>query len=330
MQYHNKMKSNILLLAILMVMMSCHHKQTSESSAEEHPVAGVQAPPFNPDSAYFYVSKQVAFGPRVPDMPAHQHCLAWLTGKLKTFADTVFVQRTTVTSFQNKPLPCINLIASFNPSASSRILLLAHWDTRPWADHDTADQDKPIDGADDGASGVAVCLEIARQLHSKSPGCGVDILLTDVEDYGSENDNNSWGLGTQYWARHPHIPSYKANFGILLDMVGGRGSQFRMEQVTRHYAGGYARKIWDAGNDLGFSYYFPYDDMGNVSIIDDHYFINTLTNIPTADIIALRPDGSFPPYHHTHGDNMAVIDRKTLAAVGQTVLSVIYNFSDYE
>jgi len=322
-------KNLIFVFGFLLLLSACHsHRAKSSNTSSPHSVKH-EVPSFNSDSAYANVARQVAFGPRVPGSIAHKNCGRWLIAMMKQLSDTLYLQKTTVTTFQDKNLPCVNIIASFNPKNAFRVLLLAHWDTRPWADHDTVSRDQPIDGADDGASGVAVCLELARLLHTTKVSEGVDILLTDVEDYGSDtgvNSENSWGLGTQYWAKNPHVANYSANWGILLDMVGGSGSQFRMEGVTKHYASHVANMIWDAGNDLGFSYYFPYDDPNQASIIDDHYFIDKLTNIPTADIIALRPDGSFPPYHHTHRDNMKIISKETLMAVGQTLTSMLYTY----
>ncbi|WP_199417083.1 M28 family peptidase [Chitinophaga silvatica] len=281
-------------------------------------------PVFQADSAYDYVAKQVSFGPRIPNTPAQEKCANWLIEKLKTWSDTVYVQKTTVIGPNKEKLPCINIIGSFNPAAKQRVLLLAHWDTRPWADEDAFDKTKKIDGADDGASGVAVLLEAARQFHLQRPEAGIDILLVDVEDYGSKTDENSFCLGTQYWAKNPHIPGYKANYGILFDMVGGRGTQFYMEGFSKQYAGAQMKLFWDVANQLGYSDFFRYENNG-AFITDDHVPVNTIANIPTFDIIALQPNNDFAPHWHTQNDNINVIDRNTLKAVGQTLLQVIYN-----
>ena len=211
----------------------------------------------------------------------------------------------------------------FNPAATQRLLILAHWDTRPQADQDAFDKTKTLDGADDGASGVGVLLELARQFHQQKPSIGVDLLMTDVEDYGVSEEENSYCLGTQYWARHPHVPGYKANYGILLDMVGGRGTQFFMEGASQQYALGPMKAFWDVANKIGYSDYFRYESNG-AAITDDHVYVNTIANIPTFDIIALQANGNFAPHWHTQNDNMSVIDRHTLQAVGQTLMQVIY------
>lgn len=314
------MRRMIILAAITFAACNQGDRQGSQTDNGSGTAA---APAFSADSAYTYVEKQLAFGPRIPGTPEQEACAAWLTAHLKTFADTVYVQRATVTAPKQKSLPCINIIASFHPAAKKRILLLAHWDTRPYADKDAFDKNKQFDGADDGASGVAVLLELARQFGLEKPSTGIDILLTDVEDYGESGVEASYCLGAQYWAKHPHIPGYKADYGVLLDMVGGRNSAFYYESFSRQYAPAQMKMIWDVGNRSGFSDYFRYENNG-AGAEDDHYYINTIANIPTLDIIATQPNGNFMPHHHTTNDNIAVIDRRTLQAVGQTLLNVIY------
>ncbi len=287
-------------------------------------------PAFNADSAYASVATQVAFGPRTPGSAAQKSCAAWMQEKLRSVCDTVYRQETNVKGGDGKSLPCINIIGAINPKAARRVLLLAHWDSRPWADNDVKDKDKPILAADDGGSGVGVLIEVARALKGQPlpADFGVDILFTDVEDYGkSEWGDDTYCLGTQYWARNPHVPGYKAEFGILLDMVGARDARFPMEASSAKYAGNVQQTIWQAANKAGFSSFFPYAQGGGVT--DDHKFVNELAHIPTVDIISLRDDTptGFPQHWHTHNDNMEVIDRSTLKAVGQTLLQVLYDMA---
>lgn len=309
---------------------SCHSNSSRQEAQNKASVStpNLPPPPFDADSAYHYVRTQVDFGPRIPNTPAHQACADWMISTLKRLADSVTVQRTTV-STHGKSYRCINVIGHFNPKSGTRILLLAHWDTRPFADGDSMTKDQHFDGADDGASGVGVLLEIARQLHAKAPDIGVDVLLTDVEDVGVEGDDNSWGLGTQFWSKKAKASGYRAMYGILLDMVGGKGAHFYRESLTKQFAGPQSTMVWNVGNSIGFSDYFSYRDLGNVGITDDHAFVNKLTGIPTMDIIALQGNGDFMPWHHTVNDNMDVIDKNTLKAVGQTVLQVIYTNPSY-
>jgi len=287
----------------------------------------VSVPSFNADSAYGYVATQVAFGPRVPGTPAQQACAKWMHGKLKFVCDTIYEQKTMVKGGDGKVMPCINIIGVIHPKATKRILLLTHWDSRPWADMDTKDKDKPILAADDAGSGVAVLIELANVLKTDPipDNVGIDILLTDVEDYGrSEWGEDSYCLGTQYWANHPHVPGYTANFGILLDMVGAAGARFPMEGMSKQFAPEIQQNIWQAAVKAGYSSYFPFVD--GAGITDDHLPVNKIAHKPTVDIINLRDgDSPFAPHWHTHNDNMDVIDKGTLKAVGQTLLQVIYD-----
>ena len=246
---------------------------------------------------------------------------------LKKVCETVYRQDVQVTGGDKKSLPCHNLIGVIHPTAKRRILLLTHWDSRPWADQDTKDKDKPILAADDGGSGVGVLLELAKQVKSFGlpADVGVDILFTDVEDYGkSEWGEDSYCLGTQYWAKHPHVAGYAAEFGILLDMVGARGAQFPLEGYSKQIAGAVQQQVWQAAAHAGYGSFFTYNDGGGIT--DDHVPVNRITGIKTIDIINLvnNPVNPFAPHWHTHSDNMDIIDKNTLKAVGQTLLQVIY------
>ncbi len=315
-----------ILFLFISFSFSCNdEKEVTDNTKTTTPqIAPVQAPDFSADTAYAYIKKQLSFGPRVPGTPAQAKCAAWMEAEFKKYADTVYIQKANVKqAISNKSYPAINIIASFNPQATERILLLAHWDSRPWADEDSSNKEKPIMAADDGASGVAVLLEIARKLKSQKPNTGVDILLVDAEDVGkTEWSEESYCLGTQHWARNPHVPNYKAKFGICLDMVGARGAQFPLEGFSKNYAPDAQRKIWDIGNRLGYSDYFRYTESG--AITDDHVVVNEIARIPCVDIINLKPNGSFGDHWHTHQDDISIIDVATLKAVGQTVLQVLY------
>ncbi len=318
--------SFITLFSILINSCSDEVNQNVKNSQSEKDTESViSIPDFNADSAYQHIVTQLSFGPRVPGTNAQNKCAAWLETTLKKYADTVYVQKAQVKQIvSNKIYPAINIIASFNPSNTNRVLLLAHWDSRPWADQDTKDQNKPIMAADDGASGVAVLLEIASKLKSKNLNIGVDILLVDAEDVGkTEWTEESYCLGTQYWAKNPHISAYRAKFGICLDMVGAKGAQFPLEGFSMQYAPDIQQRVWNIGNKLGYSAYFSYNKAGFIT--DDHVVINELTKIPCIDIINLKPNGSFGDYWHTHNDDINIIDKNTLKAVGQTVLYVLYD-----
>jgi len=333
--FNLNMKHLFLGLLSASLLLSCSSKESSsETTATEtvsEPAApAVQVPKFNADAAYAYIEQQVGFGPRVPGSPAQLKCAEWMETQLKKYCDTVYRQQTTLTAGDKKTkLRCINLVGVINPKATRRILFLAHWDSRPWADQDPVNKTGAVDAADDGASGVAVLIELANRLKETpltNKDVGVDILLTDVEDYGkTEWGDDSYALGTQYWARNPHVAGYKAEGGILLDMVGGKNARFPLENISARYAGSLQREVWDAAGKAGFSSFFVYEQGG--AITDDHVPVNEILKIPTIDIIDL-PAGSptgFPAHWHTRNDNMSNIDKATLNAVGQTLLQFIYN-----
>lgn len=307
---------------------------TAKTAATPTPV-GPESPigNFNADSAYVFVERQVSFGPRVPGSDAQAQCAAWLEETLAGFSpDTVFTQRGTATAFNGQKLPVYNIFASFNCEAPRKVLLMAHWDSRPWADNenDANLRDTPIEGANDGASGVGVLLEIARNLAMKAPEAGVDIMLFDAEDYGDPSDSydtsSTWCLGSQYWADNGTVPYTTATrpvYGILLDMVGGRGAQFHREILSDYFAPAINSRVWAEARRLGYDDIFINEPGGAVT--DDHG-VTTRAGIPSIDIIENKNPrtGSFNPSWHTHADNMAGIDRATLGAVGNTVLNVIY------
>jgi len=290
-------------------------------------------PVFNADSAYAFIERQVAFGPRVPGTAAHRACGDWLVEKLKGYGAEVVEQTGTVTVYTGQKMPLRNIIASWNPAAKERILLFAHWDTRPFADKDTERKKEPIDGANDGASGVGVLLEIARHLAGKEHGPGIDMLFTDVEDYGQpsgtmgmdEKSVDTWALGAKHFAKNPHVPGYTARFGILLDMVGARDALFYREALSMRYAPAIVNKVWRTAEALGHGDRFISETRHFVGT-DDHVPINEQLRIPSIDIIQYDPaTQAFGPYWHTHADNMDIIDRETLQAVGRTVLEVVWN-----
>lgn len=314
---------SIVLLAFLAACTSENDKKAVVSNPTAE-IKRVTAPAFDADSAYSYVKAQVDLGPRVPGTAAHAKCADHLVAQLKAFGFEVMVQTGTVQTFDKKQFTLKNIIASYKPEAQSRILISSHWDTRPWADEDTKNTDKPFDGANDGASGVGVALEIARQLHLFPANVGVDIVLFDLEDYGTSGNDNSWCLGSQYWANNPHKPNYFANFGILLDMVGGPNAIFPKEGNSVELASFAVDKVWKAANNIGYGNYFVPQTKDFVGV-DDHIYINK-GGVPCIDIIEYNQiSGGFGDYHHTHQDNMSLIDKNTLKAVGQTLLEVIYN-----
>lgn len=319
-----------------MALCSCGQRSSNAQpeTVTEVKQATTTAPSFNVDSAYAFIDRQVAFGYRVPNMPGHKACGDYLAAELKRFGAQVYEQEMTLTAYDGTKLDCRNIIGSFNPEQEKRILLFAHWDTRPYSDEDPnpANHRKPIDGADDGASGVGVLLEIARQIGMKTPNIGIDIAFFDAEDYGVPefakkqygNTSDTWCLGSRFWGRNPHKPGYKAQFGILLDMVGARDAVFYKEYISMRYAARYVDEVWEKARNLGYGKYFINANGG--AITDDHEAVIEETGIPCLDIINYDPntEEGFRAHWHTQNDNMNVIDRDVLKAVGQTVIEIIY------
>ena len=332
-------KSILIVIAAVLMLASCNEKKPNISpEGDTQPKKTIIVPQFNADSAYQYVAMQTQFGPRVPETKAHADCAAWLTAKLGEFADTVIVQDFRTRLFNEKGIDGQNIVAVFHPKAKKRIVLCAHWDSRPYADHDPdeANSRTPIDGANDGASGVGVLLECARQfkLQALPEHLGVDIVFFDLEDYGPhqteaeqyyEEEVNHWALGSQYWSKHPHVYGYKAYYGVLLDMVGGSNPNFPKEYYSQGYAAWVSNKIWRKAYDLGYRPYFN-NELGPI-VSDDHLPMNQMAGIPTVDIIDLQPEssnGCFPEVWHTLNDNLENIDKTTLGMVGDVLLHTIY------
>ena len=315
-----------------------HKKVELVEEIDEVEKADPVGPAFNADSAYAFTKAQCDFGPRNMNSRGHDLCGEWIVNKFREYGCKVTTQRANLTGYDGTTLRSCNIMASINPEATTRILLCAHWDSRPWADNDPDQSNwkKPIIAANDAASGIAVMLELARIINNGKaekalrPQLGVDFVCFDAEDWGTPqwadvpDDADSWALGAQYWSKN--LPQgYEARYGILLDMVGGVGAQFFQEGMSLQYAPEIVKKVWRSAREVGFGSYFP-KRMGGM-VTDDHVPVNRYAKIPTIDIIPFYPDckqSGFGPTWHTLADNMKNIDRNTLRAVGQTLVQVIY------
>ena len=315
-----------------------HKKVELVEEIDEVEKADPVGPAFNADSAYAFTKAQCDFGPRNMNSRGHDLCGEWIVNKFREYGCKVTTQRVNLTGYDGTTLRSCNIMASINPEATTRILLCAHWDSRPWADNDPDQSNwkKPIIAANDAASGIAVMLELARIINNGKaekalrPQLGVDFVCFDAEDWGTPqwadvpDDADSWALGAQYWSKN--LPQgYEARYGILLDMVGGVGAQFFQEGISLQYAPEIVKKVWRSAREVGFGSYFP-KRMGGM-VTDDHVPVNRYAKIPTIDIIPFYPDckqSGFGPTWHTLADNMKNIDRNTLRAVGQTLVQVIY------
>lgn len=310
-------------------------KSTPDDSSEALETVAVKpvGPAFNADSAYTYMEAQCQFGPRTMNSEAHEQCKNWIVEKFKALGCTVETQMATLKGWDGTPLKSTNIIAKYNAQATTRILICAHWDSRPWADNDPDKNNwrKPVMAANDGASGVGVMLELARLLSKSSLPLGVDFVCFDAEDWGTPawadvpDNPDSWALGAQYWAAH--LPKgYEVRYGILLDMVGGEGARFFQEGFSNQFAPAIVKKVWKAARQAGYSAFFPTEQGGYIT--DDHVPVNRVAQIPCVDVIAYYPDcaqSSFGPTWHTVNDTMEHIDKNTLKAVGQTMVQVLFS-----
>ncbi|NDV80201.1 M28 family peptidase [Dysgonomonas sp. 511] len=328
---------NITAITCAFLFIACSCGKTSQNNNTTPAAVSYEkvAPNFSSDSAYAYIDKQVSFGPRVPNTAQHVACGDYLVSELKRFGAEVTEQKMVVAAYDGTKLNARNIIGTYGADKKNRVLLFAHWDTRPYSDHDPdkANYNKPLLGANDGGSGVGVLLEVARVLQSRSPEIGVDIIFFDAEDYGvpyfaaqqyKGDSGKTWCLGSRYWSENPHIPNYKAKFGILLDMVGTEGATFYREYYSHRYARNVLDKVWTAARQLGHSKYFINKEGGGVT--DDHVPVNEIRRVPSIDIIDYRlgTENGFFHSWHTQKDDMSNISKETLKAVGETVLEVIY------
>ena len=333
------MKKSKIMIALLIVALIAGaafnflpSNKAEVSETEEIEKVQPVGPDFNADSAYIYLQEQCDFGPRTMNSTAHDKCEKWIIQKFEQYGCKVTTQKATLNGYDGTPLRSTNIIASYNPEATTRIMFCAHWDCRPWADNDpdSTNWHKPIVAANDAASGVGVMIELARILKGSGLELGVDFICFDAEDYGTpqwfegEDPGDTWALGAQYFANN--LPEgYAPRYGILLDMVGGVGAKFYREGMSMQYAPAIVKKVWNAARQVGYGSYFPKDDGGMIT--DDHIPVNQTANIPCIDVIPYYPDcaqSSFGPTWLTIADNMDNIDKNTLKAVGQTMVQVLF------
>lgn len=312
-------------LAGLLLVLGCEGNRHSAPppAAVSLPPLAKEQPIFSADSAYSNLERIMAFGPRIPGTATHKACGDWLKAELTRHGAKVYEQKGT---FRGTPVR--NIIASFGPdTAAGRVILSAHWDSRPWAERDPDSPQSPVPGANDGASGVAVLLELARLFAQKPLPYPVDIIFWDSEDLGREHEPDSYCLGSQYWLSRPEpYPASAYAWGINLDMVGGRDATFLQEAHSRQYAPTLTATLWQVARQLGYERLFL--PLPGDPITDDPYYLSSRARIPMTNIIQRDPTGrGFFPEWHTTRDNLSVIDRGTLQAVGETLIAFLYTYS---
>jgi hypothetical protein len=329
------MRRFVFLFVCVLVVSGCHNSADKKAQPATQSInySSVKIPAFDADSAYSFVAAQVACGYRTPGSRGQRVCADYLVRQMRRWCDTVVVQDFPAVLWDGTEVRGKNIIATVYAREGSpeggRVLLGAHWDSRMWADHDPdeANHRKPIDGANDGASGVGVLMELARAISSDRLSVPIDFVFFDVEDQGVPEwaevyADDSWCKGSQYWSNHPHVPFYNATFGILLDMVGTEAPRYTKEQFSRNYASGILDKVWRVADACGYGRMF--ENSSTDPILDDHYYVNKLAQIPMIDIVQNTPGSNFFKYWHTTGDSMEHVEKNSLRAVGTVLLKTLY------
>ena len=313
------------------MLTACGGASSQGGKTTETPL--VEAPVFEADSAMSYVQQQCDFGPRVPGSEAHRACGDWIVAMFRSWGAEVKEQHTELAGYDGVLMPCRNIQARIGKPAEGKkpILVTAHWDSRAWADHDPnpALRRTPVMAANDGASGVAVMLEMARVLSRHGGEACVDFVCFDLEDQGTpdweetDGSDDFWCLGSTYWAEQAFINAYTALYAINLDMVGTEGARFCQENFSLRYASSLVTAVWQMAERLGYADFFP--TMAGGYVTDDHLPINRLAHIPAIDIIPHNEGGvsSFGPTWHTTSDTPEHVDAAALKAVGQTLVQLI-------
>jgi len=320
--------------ALLVALLGACGDDAPESRPATMPqyTAPASIPGFSGDRAFALLERQVDFGPRVPGSEAHAQCLQFFRSFFDSLGIATEVQSFDFPGYDGEMLPLRNVIARINPGAEQRVLLAAHWDSRPTADRES-DPDRalrPVPGANDGASGVAVLLHLAEVLADSPPPIGIDIVLFDGEDYGREGDESMFCLGSKYFAASTDPSRSAPMFGILLDLIGDRDAVFPMEEFSRRYAGDILSMVWDVAEQRGIDRFVRTPHSG---IYDDHVPLNTVAGIKTINIVDAvlvghNTDDPRRQYWHTLQDLPAQCAPAPLADVGQVLLSIIFGMQN--
>jgi hypothetical protein len=320
------MKPLYAWLAIFLLYAGCTRDNTKPVTQQTHQpdspsTTAMSIPTFDGAQAFTYLLAQTEFGPRNPGSAGYNACREYLITEMRKYTLNVSVQHFTHVGYNGETLHLANIIASFNPEAGNPVLLCAHWDTRPMADQDEnkSRRNEPILGANDGASGVAVLLQLASMFKEHPPRVAVDLVLFDGEDYGHESDIKNYLLGARYFASNKK-PEYLPRFGILLDMIGDKFLEIPKEQHSVRYAPDIVSLVWNTAHQLGYAQFV--DEPGE-SVTDDHLPLNEV-GIKTIDLIDFNYPDQTNRFWHTHQDTPDKCSAESLEAVGTVLTHVVY------
>ena len=321
----------VVLLGVLLMAGTCRGRNDKNTVTEHKGVdyGKVEIPVFDADSALSFTARQLAFGFRHHEAANRERCADYLADAMSRWCDTVVKQRFNTTLWTGQKVSGCNIIASLAPEKNNRVLLAAHWDSRRWADHDldTNNWRSPLPGANDGASAVAMLMEMARVMSAMPPDVGVDFIFFDLEDQGitewaGRYEDNTWCKGSQYWAQNPHRRFYSAQYGILFDMVGTSEPRFTKEEISMNFAPGLMNKMWRCAAHLGYGSVFV--DELSAGVMDDHLYVNQIIHVPTIDVVQNSPQRSFYEHWHTVKDDLDAVDKNSLKTVATVAMKVIY------
>ena len=280
-------------------------------------------PRFDENHAFSYLVAQCDFGPRNPGSDGYYACLDYLITELDQSANEIILQDFSYQERRyNKQYNLQNIIARFNPDSEFQTVISAHWDTRPWADQEDLrqDRDQPIIGANDGASGVAILLELAKIMGENPPPIGVNLVFFDGEDLGVPGENETYCQGSRFFAKNLPIP--RPDEAINLDMVGDKQLVLPIERYSLEYHPELVRHLWDRAKDMGLDAFIGRVDY---AIYDDHIPLNEIAGIPSIDIIDFKYPNSYANFWHTMNDIPENCSEESLGQVGALMVDYIYN-----
>ena len=280
-------------------------------------------PRFDEDHAFSYLVAQCDFGPRNPGSDGYYACLDYLITELDQSANEIILQDFSYQEQRyNKRYNLENIVARYNPDSEFQTIISAHWDTRPWADQEDLrqDRDQPIIGANDGASGVAILLELAKIMGENPPPIGVNLVFFDGEDLGVPGENSTYCQGSRFFAKNLPIP--RPNEAINLDMVGDKQLMLPIERYSLEYHPELVRHLWDRAKDMGLDAFIGRVDY---AIYDDHIPLNEIAGIPSIDLIDFKYPNSYANFWHTMNDIPENCSEESLGQVGALMVDYIYN-----